>query len=1156
LLKIFWIADISAGIEFLEGNYDSVTCQGCGGHLSDSPLIAINSFLEDRCILWIPDVPPDDAQTIGSSLKDFIQPVIANPKDTLIVNDRSALYHCLRDIAHRHTTELIRIMTTLTGGRDALAREWRGAQGEALLIARGATYGPFFGIELFHSADRSTETEKSQFLDTLNDFQACLWEAIAVGGLVVKERAVPLEELICRCVDVAPIVDSAFALYMGKIEKFLRRADEDPRFAGPGALPSLYVMEAVNASIHRRMRKDNPRAEKWCSVLVKAELRATLDPDGFVIDDLMRVSPERARDTISLDLARNALQDILLVVMRTSLDANDRGETFSRLSDTVTPVAKSLGRPHLADDLANAVVVDWGLSTENLLAAVRKILIEHEGNEDSLSLDPLGAAAVAARDHEKISAFADAFLTAPELNLRARAMVLEWFAARMKELGLPKKALDKLGDRPGEWERNIPPRFAAALANERSNSLRLMARPAEALAENERAFQLLSTDDFGGLKDVLLRNQGVFYREVGRIPEALARFYELLPGSIGNDRAGLLENLATTLSGLSRYQEAANAFAEAQEILSGRKSMRVPALAARELAMRARAGDFSRVATLFSKILPIEDTSPETLPLLAEAVKSIPKHLVPSGLSVERVESAIAGAMESLFAEGNALHGTGLLRYLGANASRTDRSVAKRLWKRDVAISEELNIQPDPRALVGLAHDAVLNAEFDSVASYLFALIPALTAVAGTAAATSATMDWLKHLDWQFGDLLDAALQTNAPAGAIQFINDCQRNLLQRAHLANRVENLSNSTMHRLPEDCATLVARGVEPFAVFEWIGVDRPVLAMMTIITELDVERYVLEIPDIPLAEIALDLDHRIDCWNVARPGDPFDIPAFVELRQWFDAEASSFLQAVRHVVIIDHSAMPNFPIHLMIDASITTSYSSHWLAVWNAAAASVAGAERAQMASVYIPSSNESAGVLSAMENSRRADMELGRRGGQMPTFLQGPAADTAALQEVLATHEFAKIVCHGHLSTLTRETALLVAHEGSLPPRTSTFLNKPEALDYRFGWSQALATTKAPATLFLGVCSAAAATVLGHQERMGLFSPFSASGTRTIVAPRWKIEASTVLPILDATITAWTNGAPLSAALYNASRDAKARGVPGWQADALVIEGTWK
>ena len=91
LVKRFWVTDGGALVDFLVGNYDGVRCQGCGYYLNDSPLVAINSFLEDRCILWADDIPPERADATGSVLKQLLESVICNPKDTIVVSERSEL---------------------------------------------------------------------------------------------------------------------------------------------------------------------------------------------------------------------------------------------------------------------------------------------------------------------------------------------------------------------------------------------------------------------------------------------------------------------------------------------------------------------------------------------------------------------------------------------------------------------------------------------------------------------------------------------------------------------------------------------------------------------------------------------------------------------------------------------------------------------------------------------------------------------------------------------------------------------------------------------------------------------------------------------------------------------------------------------------------
>jgi tetratricopeptide (TPR) repeat protein len=1159
LVKILLLSDLSPVSDLLSGKIDHVTCQACGAAQDRPPVVAVLSFLENRYFLYTQDIDHAALETITAFLQRAAQLWVSTPVTTTSLTNLNALKTSLCHVAQHHIRKLMKVATKPPKKRDTLARKWKVLQGEAMSITRVALVHPLFGVMIGFSSTDSTDENKADFLHYLGILQGHFWEAASVGRLVPSDRALPLEELIVRCVDSAPAVDIAFTTYTHRMKRMFEIVDSDPKYQRPEALASRYTAEAVNAAIHYRYEKPNPRARHWCSTLVQAELITQIAPHSPILDDRLRVTAARARSTISLTEARNAMSTLVLENTKHQIEELMGEHGGVDLSNFIPNVAAALGRSHLSDDLIDLVY--WFPEiTDEYLPTVIDHLIERQriAGFVGAALSRLAADAVAQRDQGRIARFVDALLNHPNLLPSSRADVLEWFGARMKEYGLPTAGLAKIGLQPADWENQLSSHEAIGLANERSNLLRLLGRPTEALAENERALSLLDGTENSRDRHVLHRNRAVFLREVGRIPEALALLDKLLQNAIGNDRAGLLENLGATLLRLGKHTDAATAFKEARETLSGRdRSLRGPALIGLELMARVATDNWSAASALLSEIPHNSAIPSEILPALAESLVHLPAEYLPSTLGKSQVDAQLRASMEAALTNGNILSGSMLLRFIALRTSRTNYVAAEELWRRDLALSQDHGMTTDPTTLLGLATVSILNKQYVNASLYIDALAPAIASLAGYAAAALSSIDWFKNLDWQFSALLNAAIERDLPYEIIQQVADCQRNLLQRAYAINVSVDVGGDVTDDqfVPESCLPHIHEGQGRIAVLEWIGVWEPKCAMLTKLSSDGVQRMILDIPRVDFTVLQTDLTFRLECWHSARTDDPFDLSDFRLLESWFNEFIQPELRDVAHLVIIDHSSMANLPIHVIVEG-ITTSYTSHWRAIKSALGCSVLPQKRSKIGSIYVPTTNESQPVRDAIVESLACDKLIESKIGVSVTTIEGPLADRQALIDLLGCVEILKIVCHGHASTATGETALVLASGGNLPPRASAFFDTSAAQDYRFGWSAAMGIKRAPSNLFLGVCSAGAANVHGHQERMGLFAPLSAAGTRAIVAARWKIDASIAIPMLDETIYNWMAGAPLCTALALARVNAIRKGAPNWQAEALVVEGAWQ
>lgn len=94
-----------------------------------------------------------------------------------------------------------------------------------------------------------------------------------------------------------------------------------------------------------------------------------------------------------------------------------------------------------------------------------------------------------------------------------RAEIEAWLGARLKEMGRPKRFLDRIGDKAAEWESRVSPKSRAALWNERSNALRLIGRGRDALEISKTIPSMLTGLDDRPDQRVQIRNLAILQRE-------------------------------------------------------------------------------------------------------------------------------------------------------------------------------------------------------------------------------------------------------------------------------------------------------------------------------------------------------------------------------------------------------------------------------------------------------------------------------------------------------------------------------------------------------------------------------------------------------------------------------------------------------------------
>jgi hypothetical protein len=205
--------------------------------------------------------------------------------------------------------------------------------------------------------------------------------------------------------------------------------------------------------------------------------------------------------------------------------------------------------------------------------------------------------------------------------------------------------------------------------------------------------------------------------------------------------------------------------------------------------------------------------------------------------------------------------------------------------------------------------------------------------------------------------------------------------------------------------------------------------------------------------------------------------------------------------------------------------------------------------------VPRSNESKLALAGFESSAGRTRDFASTNGLLLREISYGAADATAIGDLLASVDVMKILCQGQLSREEGDVGLLVAHAGRLPPGNTFAALLSGIRPHRLGWRELSNLKTASPVVFLGACSSGKLQVMGLDERISVFTSLNRAGTRTVVAPKWKIDIELALPVLDDCIQMYLSGRPLTQSLAAAASAARARGVPGWLAYAFDIEGSW-
>ncbi|WP_399928658.1 CHAT domain-containing protein [Streptomyces kanamyceticus] len=153
----------------------------------------------------------------------------------------------------------------------------------------------------------------------------------------------------------------------------------------------------------------------------------------------------------------------------------------------------------------------------------------------------------------------------------------------------------------------------------------------------------------------------------------------------------------------------------------------------------------------------------------------------------------------------------------------------------------------------------------------------------------------------------------------------------------------------------------------------------------------------------------------------------------------------------------------------------------------------------------------------------------------TVLTGTAATPQSVMAALGRHDLAYIACHGHSGDGEPGDAALILTDGRAHASMHASAALPDALPFLLRARDISTTTATPDTVVLRACSAGwhDPAHLG-EDFTGLTQALFREGTRTIVAPVWRVNQHSSAELLDGIARERAAGEPLWRSLWRAQR----------------------
>lgn len=1133
----YWLSQFSSEHleEFFRGRWDDFPCTECHSPTGVRPTVCFLCIDPASCTIAVGSLAEGEPLAMLEMVRQKVSDVDEDIP-TKVLPNLNALRHHVQD----QLREDIEVLGAAIGDVTSMANLSFINFAAALAVERC----PEVGLQLKVADDSGNVLSPLQRLDAIAQLQANAWIALlAESGKKSSDRN--LDTDLAAHFHEGVLIPGAADVALAALDK-LESIKNTP--AGN------YRRQAVRASICDLAGIENEHEESWAIALFELELNARLGgPNTRDLVAPLILSSELLRKTISFANSVAAGQRMLV------------RDQSRRVMDALEDLSIKLGYPELLSELQNSMRLDVSgpRSVVDILLSMREIASQTP-DLFVAAHEHLSSNLVRTRDLAGLEQLADQAIKLVDGVPAMRAAIEASLGRNFKVLRAPVRFLKRLGRTPQPWELELGWEPRAILWTERSNALRLLGLPSEALVLAEEILALLPPSCSPSMRRTARLNRAILKRETGAPDASVFELEDILPGSVGSGRLEILTALAVGYQVLNKSNAAMRCHREALSLARGPLAKEVPQLKAKLAIGLIAESLYSEAIELLIESGRSDPPDPVHVLALGSAWATLIANDVPLP---SKVRQPVVGMLKDLAtvinqsaAQGDTQALLDSMRLRAILCERFSPDSAELIWQSVLDACEQAGVSPSAYELLALARFAYEAGDHGRGYELLLRVPESLFSTAGQATQIAPLAETLERRHRrQLDQLSEVVVQAGSFFADVRLVSEMRRDLVGRS------QRLSRSDIH--PEELAVLqeglsedllgqLAQPSGQLCVVEWVGGRGWMSCVATVInSDGNVQSKVLSIADIDLAKVAARIQARLSSWSPGREGEPFAFPAWQALEAWLLESLDPLVDDGGHIVFLEHEEYAGIPWHVAARSRWTTSYASGWVNLIRLLSADPPKRPIARLAECVVPRFHESAMVLAAMNASAMRTREMAKRIGIHLEAKSGTECDRDALRTMLGDADVTKVICHGYVSREQHDVAFMLAASGSLPLAHSVAAGSTMGKRHRFGWSECRGLAKSSRLILSAACSSGHAHVVGLGERVGLISALRDSGTMAIVAPRWDVVAEDILPIMDDALERYLMGASLAVAARRACESAQMH-VPNWLAWALCVEGDWR
>lgn len=492
------------------------------------------------------------------------------------------------------------------------------------------------------------------------------------------------------------------------------------------------------------------------------------------------------------------------------------------------------------------------------------------------------------------------------------------------------------------------------------------------------------------------------------------------------------------------------------------------------------------------------------------------------------------------------------LRLMALLARRIGSQDEMQLW-RILADLSEASGRPDPMASIALVTEPQSPESVRAAVDRAFGTLAA--AFSGTRQLSESYLS--THSLWGFFDSVQRTLAENGmPPEYKRVVAELGRDVIGRLRpLDSAPASSAMAGKARAAAPWDNVVAGLPAQLTVVEWIPSETDtLLPLITVLGAPGVRTYIATSPPVDIARLGKRISARVGGWYAGRKGDPFDLLEWQTASRWLSDIISAAGEDIGTVVLIDHPVASRTPWHVALTPRWPVCSVPSWAPLL--AETSKPPGAAARIGCMIVPRFGEDQEVLQAFDRVRAGLTDLSER---MPRaaleIAEGINADHEEFRRLLGGTDLCVVLCHGYAPANEPGVAWLLADSAVLPLRGSVEAASEMGRRHQFTWRDCDALEAASPVIVSAACSTASAHFAGAGEQLGLYSALRRHGTRALIAPRWEIPASAVLPVFsDVVRQIAAEGQSPASAVRNASLKA-AEHLPPWLAYAPAVAGGW-